>query len=250
MAMDADDIERLIKEALPDAVVEIRDLAGDGDHYAATVDLRRLQRQDAGAAAPDRLCRAEGRDGRRAARPCAADRHAGALGSRSLRARALTRVMKGQTMAHRAVHRQRSEVQRRRAVHEGHAAVPACAASPARSCRSSTISACPIRASTCSRSDDLRQGIKDYSNWPTIPAALREGRVRRRLRHHPRDVPGRRAAAALQGQGHPGADAGVSLTVGRTSLGATFAGLTRLRELPSVARAEQRSARHADLGRA
>jgi len=37
MAMNANDIERLIKEALPDAIVEIRDLAGDGDHYAATV---------------------------------------------------------------------------------------------------------------------------------------------------------------------------------------------------------------------
>lgn len=37
MAMQATDIERMIKEALPDATVEIRDLAGDGDHYAATV---------------------------------------------------------------------------------------------------------------------------------------------------------------------------------------------------------------------
>jgi len=37
MAMDAHDIERLIKAAIPDARVEIRDLAGDGDHYAATV---------------------------------------------------------------------------------------------------------------------------------------------------------------------------------------------------------------------
>lgn len=37
MPMDATEIERLIKEALPDADVEIRDLAGDGDHYAATV---------------------------------------------------------------------------------------------------------------------------------------------------------------------------------------------------------------------
>ncbi len=37
MAMEATEIERLIKSALPDAVVEIRDLAGDGDHYAATV---------------------------------------------------------------------------------------------------------------------------------------------------------------------------------------------------------------------
>jgi stress-induced morphogen len=37
MAMAAADIERMIVEALPDAKVEIRDLAGDGDHYAATV---------------------------------------------------------------------------------------------------------------------------------------------------------------------------------------------------------------------
>lgn len=37
MPMDASEIERRIKAALPDATVEIRDLAGDGDHYAATV---------------------------------------------------------------------------------------------------------------------------------------------------------------------------------------------------------------------
>ena len=37
MAMDAHEIERMIKEALPGATVEIKDLAGDGDHYAATV---------------------------------------------------------------------------------------------------------------------------------------------------------------------------------------------------------------------
>lgn len=37
MPMDANEIERLIREAIPDAEVTIRDLAGDGDHYAATV---------------------------------------------------------------------------------------------------------------------------------------------------------------------------------------------------------------------
>ena len=37
MAMDAGEIERLIKARIPDAQVTIRDLAGDGDHYAATV---------------------------------------------------------------------------------------------------------------------------------------------------------------------------------------------------------------------
>jgi stress-induced morphogen len=37
MPMAAVDIERMIKEGIPGAIVEIKDLAGDGDHYAATV---------------------------------------------------------------------------------------------------------------------------------------------------------------------------------------------------------------------
>ena len=37
-------------------------------------------------------------------------------------------------------------------------------------------------------SAELRNGIKELADHP---AALRQGRVRRRLRHHPRDVPGR-----------------------------------------------------------
>ena len=37
MAMVASEIEALIKTALPDAKVTVEDLAGDGDHYAATV---------------------------------------------------------------------------------------------------------------------------------------------------------------------------------------------------------------------
>jgi stress-induced morphogen len=40
MAMAGEDIERLIKAAIPDAEVTIRDLAGDGDHYAARVVSR------------------------------------------------------------------------------------------------------------------------------------------------------------------------------------------------------------------
>ena len=35
--MAANEIEALIRDALPDATIEIRDLAGDGDHYAARV---------------------------------------------------------------------------------------------------------------------------------------------------------------------------------------------------------------------
>jgi stress-induced morphogen len=37
MPMEADEIESMIKAKLPDAQVEIRDLAGDGDHYAAVI---------------------------------------------------------------------------------------------------------------------------------------------------------------------------------------------------------------------
>jgi stress-induced morphogen len=53
MAMEAAEIERLIKEAFPTATVEIQDLAGDGDHYAATVTaaefsgMNRVQQQRA-----------------------------------------------------------------------------------------------------------------------------------------------------------------------------------------------------------
>jgi stress-induced morphogen len=36
--MDPSEIERLIKAKFPDAKIEIRDLAGDGDHYAARVE--------------------------------------------------------------------------------------------------------------------------------------------------------------------------------------------------------------------
>ena len=37
MAMDLKEIEELIKEAFPDATVDIQDLAGDGNHYSAEV---------------------------------------------------------------------------------------------------------------------------------------------------------------------------------------------------------------------
>jgi stress-induced morphogen len=37
MAMSAEEIVGLIKAAIPDAAVDLRDLAGDGDHYAVHV---------------------------------------------------------------------------------------------------------------------------------------------------------------------------------------------------------------------
>ena len=64
MAMAANEIEALIKAALPDAHVTVEDLAGDGDHYAATVVSETFPRPFAGEAAPDRLCCPAGPDGR------------------------------------------------------------------------------------------------------------------------------------------------------------------------------------------
>ena len=37
MSMDLKEIENLIKEAMPDATIDIQDLAGDGNHYSATI---------------------------------------------------------------------------------------------------------------------------------------------------------------------------------------------------------------------
>ena len=37
MAMDIKEVETLIKEALPDAIIEIQDLAGDSNHYSSTI---------------------------------------------------------------------------------------------------------------------------------------------------------------------------------------------------------------------
>ena len=53
MAMEVTEIERLLREAFPAAEIEIKDLAGDGNHYAATVvaeefrGMNRVQQQRA-----------------------------------------------------------------------------------------------------------------------------------------------------------------------------------------------------------
>lgn len=40
MAMDANEIEQFIKDGIPDAIVRIEDLRGDGDHYAAYIEAK------------------------------------------------------------------------------------------------------------------------------------------------------------------------------------------------------------------
>ena len=70
MPMAASDIEKLIRDALPDAVIEIRDLAGDGDHYAARVVSKRFEGLTA-FASTNLSTRRLGDDGRRATRTAA-----------------------------------------------------------------------------------------------------------------------------------------------------------------------------------
>ena len=43
MAMEAAEIERLIRDAFPAAKIEITDLAGDGNHYSATVEAEEFR---------------------------------------------------------------------------------------------------------------------------------------------------------------------------------------------------------------
>jgi stress-induced morphogen len=40
MPMSADEIERLIRDALPDATIDMKDLRGDGDHYQVHIESR------------------------------------------------------------------------------------------------------------------------------------------------------------------------------------------------------------------
>ena len=73
MAMSRTEIETMIREAFPDARVEVKDLAGDGNHYAATVVTAAFKGVSKVQAAPDGLRRAQGQDGRRFARAGADD---------------------------------------------------------------------------------------------------------------------------------------------------------------------------------
>ncbi len=77
MAMDAGEIERLIKAKFPDAHIKMRDLAGVSDHYAAHVVSAGVEGEVPRPAAPDDLRGARWTHGRRASR--ASPNHRGTL---------------------------------------------------------------------------------------------------------------------------------------------------------------------------
>ena len=43
MPLSKEDLEKLIKDSIPDSIVKIEDLRGDGDHYSATIISREFQ---------------------------------------------------------------------------------------------------------------------------------------------------------------------------------------------------------------
>ncbi|CAA9274161.1 MAG: hypothetical protein AVDCRST_MAG04-3320, partial [uncultured Acetobacteraceae bacterium] len=99
-------------------------------------------------------------------------------------------------------HRERREVQPRRALHEGNAGLP-----PVRLLRPGGAGPVPPRRALQRRerpgghgNPGRHQGLRQLADHP---AALRQRRVRGRLRHRHGDVPGRRAADHAQGEGHP-----------------------------------------------
>ena len=186
--MAASEIEALIKAALPDARVTVEDLAGDGDHYAATRGLRDVPRRAARQAAPDRLCRPARPYGGRAARPRVANL--------SARIGHLHQEFCQWPRRRLRPHPERSRGQNPVMLYmKGTADVPAMrvlrprGADPDPSGRAVQFRQRAGGRRSCARASSILQ-------WPTIPQLYVEGRIRRRLRHRHGDVPVRRAGDA------------------------------------------------------
>ena len=195
MPMDAGEIERLIRAGIPDAEVTIRDLAGDGDHYAATViaaSFRGKSRVQQHQLVYNAL---QGRDGRKIARAGAADRGAG----RGLMAKS-GHQGSGLYTAHWATYmdeRDPESAQNGRGHKRGHMAIeqfidnevknndvvlfmkgtpqfPQCGFS-GQVVQILDYLGVPYKGMNVLENEDLRNGIKSYSNWPTIPQLYVKG---------------------------------------------------------------------------
>ena len=53
MPMPAAELKQLIRDAFPDAEIELRSLAADDDHYSVAIVSERFRGAESGAAAPD-----------------------------------------------------------------------------------------------------------------------------------------------------------------------------------------------------
>ena len=76
---------------------------------------------------------------------------------------------------HQRPHQERDRQRRRRAVHEGHAASRRNAASPTQVVQILNHIGAPYKAINVLADGEIREGIKAFSNWPTIPQLYVKG---------------------------------------------------------------------------
>ncbi len=159
MPMAAAEIERLIRDAIPDAEVTITDLAGDGDHYAARVvsgsfaGMSRVRQHQAVYSALG------GRDGRRTSRTAARDR--GAIRRPSMtdtKDRIAEIVGKNDIVLFM----------------KGTELFPQCGFSSRAVAILDHLGA-PFETVDVLQDPEIRQGIKEYSDWPTVPQLYVKG---------------------------------------------------------------------------
>ena len=198
MAMAASEIEALIKAALPDARVTVEDLAGDGDHYAATVVSetfrgipRVKQHQIVYAALRGRmggelhaLALQTSAPGQSRTNPIGAHPHRRCC--QWLKCSNGSRPKSGQNPVMLYM--------------KGTPMFPQCGFS-ARVVQILTHLGVPFNSANVLEDMELREGDQGVIAVADHPAALCRRRVRRRLRHHHGDVPVRRAGDAAGGEG-------------------------------------------------
>ncbi len=161
MAMAAGEIEALIKAALPDARVTVEDLAGDGDHYAATVisesfrgKSRVQQHQIVYAALRGRM---------------GGELHALALQTQAPE-------QETQTMSQPVFDRIQDDITANPVMlyMKGNAQFPQCGFS-ARVVQILNHMGVEFATANVLEDGELREGIKQFSNWPTVPQLYVKG---------------------------------------------------------------------------
>ena len=162
MAMAASEIEALIKAALPDARVTVEDLAGDGDHYAATVvsetfrGIPRVKQHQIVYAA------LRGRMG--------GELHALALQTSAPNPKRQARPHRRERPMAEVFERIETEVGQNPVMlyMKGTPMFPQCGFS-ARVVQILTHLGVPFNSANVLEDMELREGIKEFSQWPTIP---------------------------------------------------------------------------------
>jgi monothiol glutaredoxin len=154
MAMDAATIERLIREALPDAQVTIEDLRGDGDHYAAHVVSPAFKGKSR------------------------VQQHQMVYQVADQRARALSEFAKGSEMTtnNTVLERIKQDISDNPVLlyMKGTPVFPQCGFSAA-VVQILTHIGVKFKGVDVLSDPEIRQGIKEFSSWPTIPQLYVKG---------------------------------------------------------------------------